>query len=48
MCPSGRGFVVGRYVPFWYGLVVCSNVTFRFGLLVGRYVTFWYGVGGRQ
>jgi hypothetical protein len=34
MCLPGRGFVVGRYVPFWLG-VEGSYVPFWYGV-VGR------------
>jgi hypothetical protein len=32
MCFSGRGLVVGSYVPFYYGVVVGSYVPFRVGV----------------
>jgi hypothetical protein len=35
-CLSGRGLVVGSYVPFWLGVVE------------GSYVPFSYGFGGMQ
>jgi hypothetical protein len=48
MCLSGRGFVVGSYLPFWYGVGGKQLSGFLYGVCGRQLFAFLVGVGFRQ